>query len=338
MRKILYTVFLLMLLSGCENNTNNKYEKDTTESSVFTETSISITDESVIENDISHGASEFWFDFLPEQEGEDVYFSNASNEFTKTVDINNYAYSIVVDLDNDGKNEAFVCDVSEIEDNNILTDVLYFVDENKEVYVLNEGNANIYIKQKMLLNENSWYLTINGYEGVESYGDVYSYVDNSLVNITGDLPKYGAKLFVDGEIVWCKTGYMGFCQIDENQSASIWTGRTYIPYYYKLNNNQLALYSSKEKTLDDVNQMGKFDNKKYIEAESIQYLYCENGDLRVNYAIKDDYSDCTLYTFECDVYNLENGIWVYKYWVKGYYQSNPLDYSIDEWDFLDMFE
>ena len=340
-RIIALTIICSAALLGCG-------KKNEPSPAPVTETSVSVEEvaiESVVADETTEKSvikgnadkqkdSEFWFDFLPEQSGEDVCFSDGDNEFTEAIDISDCAYSLVVDLDNDGINEAFVCDVSEIDESSILVDVLYFVDENKVVSVLNEGYTNIYIKQKMLQRESGRYVTINGYEGVESFGDVYSYVDDCLVNITGNLSKYGAKLFVNDEIVWCKTGYMGFCQVDDEQSEPLWSGRTYIPYYYKLEDNQLILYSSEGLTLDDINHLGDFNDEVYSDAESVQYLYCENGDLRVNYVIKEEFKDCILYTFECDVYSLENETWVYQYWTKGYYQSDPIDYTVDEWEFF----
>ncbi len=330
MKKQTITIILIsILLTACSKKSNSQ---NLSEPSVVTEESVNIdtnTEDSLVleeHQEESLEDKEFWFDYFPELYGEIVSFTEERNEFIEYVTTDKNAYSIVVDLDNDGINEAFVCTgIYDADFENIETDDLYFIDENKAIHELDiEGNYEIGVNQQYVVNDFGTYITINGVFGLESDGDIYTLVDDKLVNVTESIEGLGKKFFSDkNEIIWCKTGYMGFCETDKGVDTELWTGRTYIPYAFKLEGNDIALYPCRKITLDEVNKIATFEDSKYPDVESVCYLYCDNGELRVNYVLLDESDDCLLYTYKTDVYLYENNTWVFQYWAKGYYEITP---------------
>ncbi len=265
--------------------------------------------------------------------GEIVCFAMGENVFTDMLDSKYDKFSLVLDLDNDGIEEAFVCDAMEYDEKGILIDSICFFDEQMNMNVImNEGYLYIKMEQYLLKNDLYSYVTLNGYNGIDPIGFIYSYIDDKCAIITDELLQYGRKYFVSSdELLWIRSGYMNCYDIDEDTDEGFWNGRSFIPYFYKIENNELFLITAEEKNINEINEIAVFNIDDYTDAESVQFLLRENGELEVNY-VKSDFFG---YNFYSDIYYIEDNEWVYKYWVHGYYVPDPVNYSKTDWEFIE---
>ena len=265
--------------------------------------------------------------------GKVIYFTPDDNVYTNLLDSIYDKFSLVFDLDNDGKEEAFVCDVIEYDDKSIRINSLYFVDEQMNMNIISSGDyIEFNIEQYLLKNEEYSFVTMNGYEGVDPVGHILSFINDEWVIITDELLKTGHKFFLsENEILWIRSGYMNCYDIDEDADEGFWNGRSYIPYFYKIENGELVLITSEEKNINELNEIAVFNVDEYSDVESVQFLLCENGELEVNYVIANTLG----FNFYSDVYYIDDNTWVYKYTVAGYYVPDPTDYSKTDWEFIE---
>ena len=70
---------------------------------------------------------------------------------------------------------------------------------------------------------------------------------------------------------------------------------------------------------------------EYSDAESVQLLVGEIGELEVNYVISNTFG----FNFYSDVYYFDDNTCVYKYTVAGYYVPDPIDYSKTNLKFIE---
>ena len=124
---------------------------------------------------------------------------------------------------------------------------------------------------------------------------------------------------------------MNCYDIDEDADEGFWNGRSYIPYFYKIENGELVLITSEEKNINELNEIAVFNIDEYSDVESVQFLLCENGELEVNYVIANTLG----FNFYSDVYYIDDNTWLYKYTVAGYYVPDPTDYSKTDWEFIE---
>ena len=264
--------------------------------------------------------------------GEIICFTKENNIYTDIFESQYDKFSLVFDLDNDGIKEAFVCDAIEYDDDSILINSLYFIDEQMNLNTVMKGYyIDFNIEQYLIKNDLYSYITLNGYEGMEPICHISSYVNDDWVIVTDELLENGHKYFVSvDELLWVRTGYMNCYDIDEDTGEGFWNGRSFIPYFYKIENNELFLNTAEEKNINEINEIAVFNIDDYTDAESVQFLLRENGELEVNYVKSNIFG----YDFYSDIYFIEDNVWVYKYSVDGYYVPDPVNYRETDWDFI----
>ncbi len=292
---------------------------------------------------------------ISEYYGKEVSFEGGSNEFTEAIDTENDLYSLVVDLDRDGVDEAIVCEAYKWEGDNselyrtnpegyYYTEKIYFVDETKTPHLLEEmtdtqlleGEPTTYLlkHQYLLIRDEEAYITLNGEMGTMNTGAIFTVENDKVVNITQELPLWGNKYFSGyDEIVWQKEDALTAYRITEGKSflATGGTGICKLPYHYKLAGTKISGYQSKVVSIEEVQAMAPFDNTKFEEADAVEYIYRENGELYVNWANMGSEAN-ELVHFEVETYQLTDGLWVFARRDNGYYNEDPL--RAPKWDIL----
>lgn len=282
---------------------------------------------------------------LSDRYGQFVSFEGGKNEFTDMIDApDEDKYSIVLNLDNDGENEAIVCVASGPEvqsadaEGCYFIDNVYFVDEKKESHLLDEiGEFYLSKHQYLFIGENNSYITINGEVGAEPMGYIFTVDNESMRNVTEPLRSFGKKYFSGyDEIVWEACDYSTFFPISEGMSLleAGGMGLCEIPYYYKIVNGEIVPYEAEIKTIEEVKAIADFDDSKYKDKESVQYIYRENNELNVNYAELSKDIKPVLVDISADTYHLENGTWVLVRSDNGYYNEDSMKES--NWDYLNQ--
>lgn len=367
-KKAIIIIFLTIVCGGCNvySGAENATEPNvtSTEISVYSNDSnaqflddkdtsdvnVQYENNDIIEQDIEmYNGNEFTY------YGEKVNFLIDENELLcSDVNFKNPTASIMIDMDDDGNNEAIVLDVLETgkisellgtedseDDEYFYVDGIYYIDEKGEasrIEVINreitQGNLEgMYIlkTQYLVRTGNSEIISLNGYNGADPVGEVLSKSNGELVYVSESVGFGGHKYFVsDDEIVWLPNNFNLFYQIETGKSLTELggSGRCEFPYKCKLDKRTLIPYPAKEKTKEDVDEVSFFDDAKYGDAESVQYILRESGELDVNYAIKLGNE----MFFYCDVYYLENGSWSFIEEYNGYCNINPL--MENEWKIL----
>ena len=279
-------------------------------------------------------------------EGE-IALSNSENEFTKALDVelgnNEQFYSFVVDLDNDGKNEAFVLpgfldkisgDVnSEDPLDYVYSNSIYFVDENLNVHDLENTapNNEIASVQQYLEVEGNRYITLNGYCGADKVGYVYTVVNDELTNAVPDLAFRGTKRFDENnELFWTLDAYGCYAMTDDAERTveECLYGRSDIPYALYPDNGGFKLYGAKEVSFEEANSVASLYDD-ISDSVAVQIILRDNNELNVNecYLSGDELEFC------CNVYKISKtgDMWFYVDTYKGFKmvdRSNDSKWSI----------
>ncbi len=272
---------------------------------------------------------------------EKIEFSSEPNEFTARCEsqIENASLcSVVTDMDNDGKSEAFVIAGSEDSPDSLVTtddgdttywwaDKIWFVDESgqtKELSDLTDGGLILSLTQKSFMSGESTYIIINGYTGLDGLGYVYTLKDDELINAAPDTWAKGHKDYDGKELIWEMEGEG--TNVDDGQVY----GHFWMPYYLYNEDGIFKPFDAKEVSKDDITEMAEINLDYLDDAKKCQFILRDNNELDVNYMTgeEDEYAVSTV------VYNLsENGsAWEQISSSDGYYIvdiKNP-----DEGDFL----
>lgn len=247
-------------------------------------------------------------------------------------------YSYVVDLDDDGKKEAFVVDGDEsgYDDSMWTANQMWFVDEEYNCQELDDlfdfGSIDIFVDQYGKTIGDNTYFVINGQVGAEGLGYVYTVIDNKLVKSSDSILSFGQKGFDGDDLVWYKEFYgMSMDNVDGKPDEYTAMGRCYVPYYLQLKDGKFELYSATELFEDEIKEYKGLKRDNYKDAVAIQYIYRDNNELDINYVMDDGQQ----FNFYADVYQvLEDGKTVeYKNTVDGYYALKPVENL--GWDFLE---
>lgn len=276
--------------------------------------------------------------------GEVVEFSQDNNEYFDLVDTDKELVSIVLDLDNDGRSEAVLAEVSfsgkiselfgtENNDEYFCLEKLFFVNEDKAITTIDNYTEGIYLlkTQYILVGDEVSFLTLNGYEGVNSVGEIITTSEDELFVVTNEISFSGSKFFADiDKIVWKKYNYNYWITPVQGKLLldGIRHGQCEFSYFFSLDGKSICALKSEEKTYEEVNSIAPFDNKKYENGDGYQFIYRENGELDVNYAELDNQD----IFFSCDIFFLEDGIWQFYETEKGYKDIDPL--QGDDWGYL----
>lgn len=264
--------------------------------------------------------------------------------------------SYVVDLDNDGTDEAFVLEVYWNETNNSpLTEDstfeatrLWFVDEKGDATNLTDfakdGPVSVHETLQLVTIGDNSYVFVSAYGQMAAYDQTVIYTEkyNAITNAT-DLPCYGSKYFVDGDVVWYKEMYG--MQIDREDDlplidSGLTMGHCFIPYHLYLDDsdNTFKLYGAKEISLEEAEEITGLDFSDILsDATEYEFILRDNNQLDVNIATACEPSfndDGESYEFICYSYFLQdNGQWESDDYIEGYYLIDPVEFT-NVWDFL----
>ncbi len=263
---------------------------------------------------------------------EKIKFSSERNEFTDLLSEdagNSSLFSIVTDLDKDGKNEAFVIAGDETSmDSTVITDdedpaylaadKLWFVDESgksEELTDLTEGGLTLSMTQKTFETDGNSLVILNGYNGVDGVGVVYSLEDDRIVNAAPDTYIKGHKDYDGNDLIW-NAEYYGNTVDDIGIS-----GHITMPYRLFYKDGAFKLYDSKEVSKDVVDEFDGIGLVFLYDAKKTQFILRDNNELDINYMTGEDND----YTVNSKVYKLddETGSW-------------ELEASLDGYFFVDM--
>lgn len=264
--------------------------------------------------------------------------------------------SYVVDLDNDETDEAFVLEVYWNETNNSpLTEDstfeatrLWFVDEKGDVTNLTDfakdGTVSVHETLDLVTVGDNSYLFVSSFGELAAYSQTIIYtVKNNAIHNASDLPCYGSKIFVDGDVIWYHEMYG--MQIDREDDlplieSSLTMGHCYIPYRLYLDDSDktFKLYGAKEISLEEAEELTDLDFSDILsEATEYEFILRDNNQLDVNIATACEPSfndDGESYDFICYSYFLQNnGIWESDDYIDGYFLIDPINYT-NVWEFM----
>ena len=264
--------------------------------------------------------------------------------------------SFVVDLDNDGAEEAFVLEAYWYENNNTAltedstfdTTRIWFVDEKGDGIELHDfaedGPVSIHETLQLITIGDNSYLFVSASGQMAAYDQtvIYTVKNNAIANAT-DLPCYGSKYFVDGDVVWYKEMYG--MQIDREDDlpliqSGLTMGHCFIPYHLYLDDSDktFKLYGAKEVSIEEAEELTGLDfSDIVVDAAAYQFIMRDNNQLDVNIATAcepsfNDYGES--YEFICYSYFLQDdGQWESDDYIEGYYLIDPVDFT-NIWDFM----
>lgn len=330
---ILASIMLGMVLTACESKSVETLENDDPVSNSSVE-EVSSLEESFEEAE-TNGSKIVELD---------VKENDYSKAITESIEDGCKLASFVVDMDADGKNEAFVVEGYEEGPDTLDYDEsieywyvqkLWFVDENCNITEIEDyKGSHIATTQQILENNTNSFVIINGYIGVDGIGNVYSVSDDSLKIVTPELKMYGQKKFSgSNELIWYAEDYRAFYPITDGCTPleAGGSGRCYLPYRLKLDDGEFKLYGAKEVSLDDVKAIADIDFGEEIDLSTAQFILRDNNELDVNYFDKDKFD----YNFHCAIYfvNENKDAWDLSETIDGY-----VDLSIGENDWAVLSE
>ncbi|WP_026515926.1 hypothetical protein [Butyrivibrio sp. MC2021] len=277
----------------------------------------------------------------------EIALSFGENEFTAAIDVElgtkEKFCSFVVDLDNDGKNEAFVLPgfigkiSGDVDSEDTLDYVyaadIYFVDEKLTPHLL-EGTApdnEIASKQQYLEIGGLNYITLNGYCGADKIGYVFTLKNDELLNAVPDLNFRGTKTFDENnELFWTLDAHCSYAMTDNTESTveECLYARSNIPYALYADNGVYKLYGAKEVSFEEANNIASlYDDMS--DCVGVQIILRDNNELDVNkcYLSGEDIEFC------CNVYKISKtgDMWFYLETYKGFKivdRSNESNWSI----------
>lgn len=365
MKKIIPAFILFLLICvGCtgkkiddpSTDLNTKPQADPVKDGTYIVVPEDDTNDQKNKDNTNNEANEETFDYFEllnpaDHFGEVYYFAGMDDEYTDLIDSDSNKREMTVDLDNDGINEAIVCVYQNINsvcsefgvlyvDENVYVlfplEGLYFICEDKSVRELEISSGQYLIESQYLLTkDNMSYLTLNGYLGTDSIGRIITVVDDEPVMLTKDLNDAGHKFFsAEDEVMWVSYDYNAYVvpSFGEPVKDGSFYGLCKFPYIYKIENTELKLIGAKEMSLEEVNALASFDDSVYDEGAKLQFIYRENGELFVNIAVSEIPApgmDPEI-RFECDMYHLSNGKWIYYGKTNGFINEDPM--KMNEWD------
>ncbi len=279
-----------------------------------------------------------------------ISVDSLENEFTKAIDTvidDNYTLqSYVFDLDCNGLKEAIVVEGAEDDYVNQIIEGadcfsvkrVWYVDENKKVSELTEYAGKFLChNQEIMKVDGRNYLTLNGYEGINGKGNVYTLNNGELVKATGDRVFFGGqkKFETNGDISWIIEDYRNCC--DKEKGIKVkdgnMTGHSYLPYSMHLVGDKFELYNGKEISKDEAIKKASLDltdleGKNVVD---VQFIIRDNNRLDVNYVTEED----KFYLFFAKSFVIsKNGTsWEQIREDKGYFDINPD--NKEYWKFLD---
>jgi len=289
-----------------------------------------------------------------------VSFTTGTNDYSAMLEADTNSITMIVDLDNDGLNEAIVCGVDTsgrvtslpvfMEDINkrnsnqkyYQINYAYFINDNNEIEPIDlVYGESLLQEQCLVVKDDMSYLTMNGYYVTSPYGQMLTVVDDKLVNVTQDLYPVGHKYFsTENELVWYKSYYGESlqCVAGESYNDVLESGRgsglVSIPYFYSVDGTNIEGYGMKVLTEAEVEEIARFDYSEIDdysaidENSEIQFLLCDNGKLYVNVAFGGrDYA-----YFRCREYAKGSVKWVINGLYFGTCLENPLEPGT--WDYM----
>ncbi|RKM56355.1 hypothetical protein D6853_06065 [Butyrivibrio sp. X503] len=282
--------------------------------------------------------------------GQAIEPDEAENDFTKAVkedlEKGSKLGSYVVDLDDDGKKEAFVIQGRPEDEyakyNNgkpVFWEVsdVWFVDESSKAEHIDEitdkGHIDFYVTQSTASFDNNTFIALNGGMAADGLGFVYTVKDDKLVNATPTAWAQGKKFFTQDGLQWDLEMYGNFIEPDKGETLSnamMRTGRCDVPYQMYMEDGVFKLYDAKELTEKEAENYKGVNLSFVSNPEAVQYILRDNNELDVNYVTKNknEYEfNAERYTISEDGKNCE-----YKDTVNGYFAVDVSNY--DAWDFL----
>ena len=276
-------------------------------------------------------------------DGDSIELDYSENEFVKVVssefqDGNDFG-SFVVDLDKDGKQEAFVLagidDTRENPDDSrkyFAIEDIWFIDESLNATKLDTfGSVELCCEQNVMSLDGRDYMTFNGYRGIDGFGLIYTSMEDKLTDALKDAWAKGQKNFSDGEVIWNLDTNNAFISREAGVPVKdgMYNGKAVQSYPMYFDNGFFCHYGAKAITKEEAEGMTGAA-MEHEEVLSAQYIYRDNFEIEVNYVTMDDYD----YIFNCDIYtsNDNGNTWNLKETIPGFYCVNVGDDS--DWDFL----
>ena len=352
---IICYMLVICQLCGCEHASEKCKELDEAQISTFEMQERNESSDSISKNEelkqidakkITNNALNNSKKKYEDSSCEKIEFNSYPNKYTAYFARKTGSYSLcsyITDLDNNGKNEAFV--ISGMEDNpdSLVTtddedvnywwvDKAWFVDEEENIEELNElsnGGVILSMTQKKFNYEKHTYIILNGYKGLDGVGEVYTVKNNELMKASTDMNMKGHKDFDGQNLIW-NMEYYGKNIDDSGITGHIWM--PYRLYYYKDGN--FKLYGAREISKDKVTEMAEIDLKYLKSAKKVQYILRDNYELDINY-MNGEAGD---YTVNSKVYNLsaDRNTWEDIKTLNGYFLVDMNNY--EETDFLKEWE
>ena len=286
-----------------------------------------------------------------------VSFSAGKNEYTELIEAEEDSISLIFDLDNDGVNEAIVCNIDaecsiselpEYSEDYVKAPVnqkvykikqAYFITENNDVEFIDIIEGEYIMQYQCLVSRaDCSYLCLNGYYDAAPYGSIITTENDEPVSITEDMFHEGHKYFyTEDTIVWhksqigCDMTYVVRESYNDTLAKGGGTGLFSIPYYYKFDGTRPEAYGARKLTEEEVLEMGSFDTESYADADSVEYILFDNGLLYVNSVI----GNLQVAYFKCKVYELNQSSrnrWDVVDIRMGFAVENPLEPST--WEYM----
>lgn len=232
-------------------------------------------------------------------------------------------YQFSIDMDKDGLDEQFV--IVELNEPGFadIAGELWFVDGEGYTQIIGTEDYLEYFSNVSVYDYGAQvHVAIGWTYGIGGEGYLFSYTNGKLEDRSDEFMSRGYKSFTeDGEVEFILESYTGYLDIDPT-FGEMWTGHTWVPYYYTFDGSKYNLVQPEEIGLEGAEEMATFDDSA-IRSEDEPYEYILVGDdrLMVNAKKTDDGDGRESYSYYIYKYKLDSdaGEWVFDERISGIY-------------------
>lgn len=222
-------------------------------------------------------------------------------------------YEYKTDMNKDGFDEQFV--IVETQDP-VFSDIsgeLWFVD--------GDGNASSigtedYIEYYGVVSAYDYgtqvHVAIGYTSGIGGNGYLFSYKDGMLKEHSFDFTSQGYKGFTeDGKAEYILESYEAYLDNDPD-FGDMWTGHTWVPYYYSFNGTKYVKLNEKGVSIEEVQSIANFDESDISSEEEVyEYVLVGEDRLMVN-TQKTDGNKSKSFNIYFYTLDKESNFWNYK--------------------------
>ncbi len=216
-------------------------------------------------------------------------------------------YYYNVDMDKDGNDEQFVIvELNDPEYADLAGELWFIGGDGKAQIIGNEGYLEYYSQVSSYDYGTQIHVAIGYTYGIGGDGYLFSYSNGTLKEHSADFVVPGYKSFNEaGEVEAIRETYEAYLDVDPD-FGPMWSGHTWVPYYYKFNGNNYAQIKAESAGLDKVQEMADFDESTIDSEEEVYGLYIIGDDKLMVNTKKTGEGDMESYSYYVYVYEIDS--------------------------------